>query len=387
MKKYLFLIIPFLVLASCSKPNHFTLKGSIGPSEQKTIYISRVKVDEVVVADSAKIDRRGLFRFRIKAMETDFYQVGTSPDNFITLLAGPGEKIYLRSPDENLAENYTVEGSEGSEQIRLLDIRLLKTKKSLDSITDLYRKAETETDFETKGKSLEDEYVKLLKDQRRFNIEFILRHMRSLSSIKALYQKVDDDTYVLYESRDLQYLKIVADSLQKYYPRSNHTKALVADLSREMNQFYARQLEQLSSSLPETKLDPDLMDLTGKRISLSSLRGKYVLLTFWSVESRECIAENLQFKEFYKTYNRKGFEIYQVNLDQDEDAWRNAVRFDELPWISTREDDPSNPQLARLYNVRSLPANYLYDPEGTIVARDIHGRTLQLKLSQLFNTR
>jgi peroxiredoxin len=387
MKKYLFLIIPFLILASCTKRDHFILKGSIGPSARKTIYISLVKVDETLVADSAKINKRGLFRFRIKAAGTDFYQVGTSPDNFITLLAGPGEKIYLRFPDENLAENYTVEGSEGSEQVRLLDIRLLKTKKSLDSITGLYRKAETEADFETRGKALEDEYVRLLKDQRRFNIEFILKHMKSLSSIKALYQKVDDDTYVLYESRDLQYLKIVADSLQKYYPRSNHTKALVADLSREMNQFYARQLEQLSSSLPETKLDPDLTDLTGKRIRLSSLRGKYVLLTFWSVESRECIAENLQLKEFYKTYNRKGFEIYQVNLDQDEEAWRNAVRFDELPWISTREDDPSNPQIARLYNVRSLPANYLYDPEGAIVARDIHGRTLQLKLSQLFNTR
>ena len=387
MKKYIFLIIPFLVLASCSKRNHFTLKGTVGSSARKTIYLSRVKVNEVIAVDSAKINSRGLFRFRVKTGETDFYQLGTSPDNFVTLLAAPGEKIYLRSPDENLAENYTVEGSEGSGQVRLLDIRLLKTKKSLDSIADLYRKAETEADFETRGKALEDEYVQLLKDQRRFNIEFILGNMRSLSSIKALYQRVDDDTYVLYDSRDLQYLKIVADSLQKYYPRSNHTKALAADLSREMDQFYGRQLEQISASLPETKLDPELTDITGKRIRLSSLKGKYVLLTFWSVESRECIAENLQLKEFYKTYNRKGFEIYQVNLDQDEEAWRNAVRFDELPWISAREDDPSNPHIARLYNVRSLPANYLYDPDGTIVVKDIHGRTLQLKLSQEFNTR
>lgn len=387
MKKYFFLIIPLLVLASCTRQNHFTVKGSFRALTRKTIYMSRVKVNETIPVDSAKTDARGLFRFRVKAGETDFYQLGTSPDNFITLLAGPGEKIFLSSDEENFAENYTVEGSEGSEEVRLLDIRLLKTKKGLDSISGLYRKAETEADFETRGKALEEEYVKLLKDQRRFNIEFILGNMRSLSAIKALYQKVDDDTYVLYESRDLQYMKIVSDSLQKYYPRSNHTRALVADLSREMNQFYARQLEQISSSLPETRLDPDLKDLTGKRIRLSSLKGKYVLLTFWSVESRDCIAENLQLKEFYKTYHRKGFEIYQVNLDRDEEAWRNAVRFDELPWISTREDDPSNPQIARLYNVRSLPANYLYDPEGTIVARDIHGRTLQLKLSQVFNTR
>ena len=209
--------------------------------------------------------------------------------------------------------------------------------------------------------------------------------MKSLSAIKAVYQKIDDDTYVLYESRDLQYLKILSDSLGKYYPKSNHTKALLNNFSKEMNQFYARQLEQLSSSLPEIKLDPDLKDINGKRIKLSSIKGKYVLLTFWSVESRECIAENLQLKEFYRTFNKKGFEIYQINLDKNEDAWKNAVRFDELPWINTREDDPSNPVNARLYNVQSLPANYLYDPQGTIVARNIHGRTLQLKLNQLFN--
>ncbi len=385
MKKYLLFFIPLMAIAGCTNHNSFTVKGSMEPSGKKIIYLSRVNVAETVPVDSAKINSKGQFRFRVKAEETDFYQIGFSSENFITLLAKPGEKILLSLPSENLLENYTVEGSEGSEQVRILDIKLLKTKHSLDSITTLYTRAEKEAGFETLRKPLEDEYLKLLKDQRRFNIEFILRNMKSLSAIKAVYQKIDDNTYVLYESRDLQYLKIVSDSLGKYYPKSNHTKALLSNFSKEMNQFYARQLEQLSSSLPEIKLDPDLKDINGKRIKLSSIKGKYVLLTFWSVESRDCITDNLQLKEFYKTYNKKGFEIYQINLDENEEAWRNAVRFDELPWISTREDDPSDPVNARLYNVQSLPANYLYDPQGTIVARNIHGRTLQLKLNQLFN--
>jgi hypothetical protein len=152
-----------------------------------------------------------------------------------------------------------------------------------------------------------------------------------------------------------------------------------------MNQFYTRQLEKMSESLPETRLDPDLQDINGKRIKLSSLRGKYVLLTFWSANSRECIAENLQLKEFHRIYNRRGFEIYQINLDEDESVWRAAVKFDELPWISTREDDPSNPRNAILYNVKSLPTNYLYDPNGNIIASNLHGRSLQIKLNQLFN--
>ncbi|HBE43453.1 MAG TPA: hypothetical protein DDW27_20095 [Bacteroidales bacterium] len=385
MKKCLVLIIPFLIISGCTNKNSFTVKGYLKPSDKQMIYISRVNVNELVPVDSARINRKGIFRFRIKADETDFYQVGYTSENFITILGSPGEKIFLGFPENNLHENYTVKGSDGSEQVRLLDSMLLATKIKLDSISNLYRIAEKEADFESKRKSMEDEYLRLLKGQRNFNIEFILNNMNSLSAIKALYQQINDQTYVLYETRDLQYMKIVSDSLKKYYPRSKHTKALVSNFSQEMNQFYTRQLEQLSSSLPEIKLDPDLKDINGKRIKLSSLRGKYVLLTFWSSASRECVSENLQLKEFYRNYNRKGFEIYQINLDENEEAWKNAVRFDELPWINTREDDPSDPVNARLYNVRSLPANYLYDPEGTIIATNIHGRTLQLKLNQLFN--
>jgi thiol-disulfide isomerase/thioredoxin len=125
--------------------------------------------------------------------------------------------------------------------------------------------------------------------------------------------------------------------------------------------------------------------VNGKKVALSSLRGKYVLLTFWSIRSKECVAENIQLKEYYKLYNKKGFEIYQINLDGDEESWKAAVKFDELPWISTREDDPLNPKNARLFNVRNVPTNYLFDKQGEIIGSDLHGKPLKLKLEQLFN--
>jgi len=179
-------------------------------------------------------------------------------------------------------------------------------------------------------------------------------------------------------------MKILSDSLRKYYPESRHTKALVADFANEMGSYYTQQIQEMSGKIKETVLDPDLKDINGKRIKLSSLRGKYVLLTFWSVNSRTSISENLQLKEFYKLYNKKGFEIYQINVDEDEALWKTAVKFDELPWISTREDDPANPVNAKLYNVQALPTNYLYDPKGNVIGNNLHGKALQLKLNQLF---
>ncbi len=384
MKKYLIILIPFLVLFGC-KRNLFIIEGSVKNKSQDYLYISKVDINIPVLIDSSKIDSKGSFRFKIKASEPDFYQIGYSGVNFANLLAEPGENIIIDFNSNNLFENYTVTGSKGSEQMQMLDSKLLETKKKLDSLSILYERASTEPEFETKGLLLEQAYLELIKQQRKFNIDFIISNLSSLASIKALYQQIDDETYVLYNTRDLQYLKIVSDSLKHHFPESKHTKALISNFEKEMNLFTSRKLQMTANSLPETILDPELLDIYGRKITLSSLRGKYVLLAFWSAESRECVADNLQLKEFYKRYNRMGFEIYQINLDEDESAWKNAVRFDELPWISTREDDPSNPRNARLYNVKNLPANYLYDPEGNIIASNLHGRNLQIKLNQIFS--
>jgi hypothetical protein len=89
-------------------------------------------------------------------------------------------------------------------------------------------------------------------------------------------------------------------------------------------------------------------------------------------------------KTLYSQYRRKGFEIYQINVDPEEQKWRDAVKFDELPWISVREDNPLNPRFATLYNVQSLPTNYLYSPEGEIIASNLQGRALAIKLEQIF---
>jgi len=385
MKRYLIFLLPLLVAGGCQSKNTFTINGVISKTENKTVYLNRVNVNTLVLIDSSKIRYNGRFSFRVTATEPDFYQLGYSDKDFITILAEPGEKIELVFTGDNLSRDYAVEGSEGSEMVRMLDTRLARTKSKLDSLSKVYKAASGEPGFDEKGPLIENEYNEVLKEIRKKNIEFIITNIKSMASIKALYQRIDDNAYVLYDPRDLQYMKIVSDSLGHYYPNSKNVKALAEDVKREMNQMYSRQLQNLAINSPEIKLDPDLNDINGNRIALSSLRGKVVLLTFWSVESKECIGENLQLKDIYKAYKSKGFEIYQISIDEDEEKWKAEVRFDELPWINTREDDPSNPRNAMLYNVKAVPANYLYDRDGTIVGSNLHGRSLQIKLNQLFN--
>jgi thiol-disulfide isomerase/thioredoxin len=374
-----------IIFSGCSEKAKFNITGVIKNPGEKYIYLSLLEIDTPILIDSAKINGKGSFRFKVKTTESEFYQLGVSPTNFITLLAEPGEKINLEFSSNNLFKDYKISGSPGSEKLQFLDSALADTKSKMDSLSAVYTKASAEPGFDIKRPVLEAEFNNLIKAQRRTNIEFIINNVSSLASIKALYQRIDPETYVLYDQRDLQYLKIVTDSLTRHYPHSKQVKALAIDFDKELKQMNISKIEEMAQSMPQTKLDPDLKTIDGKRIALSSLKGKYVLLTFWSVKSRDCVQENLQFKELYKLYNKKGFEIYQINIDINEEEWKAAVRFDELPWICTREDDPADPKNAILYNVKSVPTNYLYDKDSKIIASNIHGRALQLKLDQIFN--
>jgi len=385
MRRVLFLLTLAITFTACNNNNKFSVGGVIKGETKKYIYLNRLDVDTPVFIDSAKINGKGAFRFKVKSTETDFYQLGFSNTDFITILATPGDKIELQFEGKTLYDNYRVTGSPESEKLMILDRNLAVTKKQLDSLTILYADASKQPGFDVTGPVLEEQYNALLKKQRVKNIEFIISNTSSLSSIKALYQRINADTYVLYDPKDLQFMKILNDSLTVHYPNSKHVQALARDFKKEMNKLYFNQLQSITNNLPETKLDPDLKTTSGKRIALSSLKGKYVLLTFWSVQSNECIAENIELKKLYKLYSKKGFEIYQINLDTNEEAWKRSVQFDELPWISTREDDPENPANARLFNVKTLPTNYLFDKEGTIIGKNLYGKALQIKLDQLFN--
>jgi len=384
MKKILLLLLPLIIICGCKSRTWFKISGHVEERTKDYIYLNRVNVNTLAFIDSAKIRKNGKFVFNAKTNDPDFFQVGYSDADFITILASPKENIKIDFHGKNLYQDYDISGSEGSEQVKILDSQLAEARIKLDSLKAQYNSASKEPGFDEKALLIETRFNDELKNIRKKNIEFIITHTRSMASLKALYQKIDDNTYVLYDPKDLQYLKIVSDSLGKYYPNSRHVQALSEDLKKELSQLYSQRIENMTDTLPEIKLDPVLQDINGKRIALSSLHGKVVLLTFWSVQSKECIAENLQLKEVYRTYNKKGFEIYQINLDTDEELWKREVSFDELPWINTREDDPSNPVNAKLFNIRTLPANYLFGRDGSIIGKDLHGRALQIKLNQLF---
>jgi len=383
MKKYFSAVVIAALITGCSSNDKVIIRGTFSEGKEGTVYLEQSEIDSKTLVDSATV-KRGRFTFKREISGPEFFQVGVSSTDFVSLLAMPGDKISLSLGKSPLVLNYTVEGSPESEKLKMLDATLFGTLRSLDSLRKIYSSLGAE-EMSIRGADLENQYIETVNGQRKKNIEFILGNVSSLASVKALYQRIDENTYVLYQPRDLQFLKIVSDTLSVKYPASRHVLALTENVNSELNQMYINRLASIASATPSVSMDPDLTDTEGRRVKLSSLLGKYVLLTFWSSTSQACMEELPALKTLYRQYNAKGLEIYQISLDPDESRWRNVVRFEELPWICVREDDPANPYFTKALNITQVPSNLLYDREGNIINSNLFGRNLQIKMDQLFN--
>ncbi len=138
--------------------------------------------------------------------------------------------------------------------------------------------------------------------------------------------------------------------------------------------------------LDNGKVAPDftLNDTKGNPVSLSSLRGKIVLLDFWASWCGPCRRENPNVKKLYNKYKNKGFEVMSVSLDRKRAPWLAAIQKDDLPWIHVSDVKGWKCAPAQLYKVRSIPATFLLDKEGRIIAKGLRGPMLEQKLKEVF---
>ena len=128
-------------------------------------------------------------------------------------------------------------------------------------------------------------------------------------------------------------------------------------------------------------------DTLGKPVSLSSFKGKYVLLDFWASWCGPCRAENPNVVKAFNQYKDKNFTILSVSLDQPgkQQAWLDAIHKDSLTWTHVSDLKFWDNAVAKQYGIQAIPQNLLLDPTGKIIAKNITGEELNKKLSELFN--
>ena len=125
-------------------------------------------------------------------------------------------------------------------------------------------------------------------------------------------------------------------------------------------------------------------DTLGKSVSLSSFKGKYLLVDFWASWCMPCRAENPRLVKAFNTYKDKGFTILGVSLDKSRESWLKAIRVDKLHWTHVSDLKYWDNEVAKKFNIRFVPQNILLDPSGKIIARNVHGDELDKALAEIF---
>ncbi|MCK5169886.1 MAG: AhpC/TSA family protein [Bacteroidales bacterium] len=386
MKRILWFLILALFVISCeSETEFFTISGEVTNANGEKLYLVELQTNAVVFLDSIILNNEGIFSFKGQTNIPKFYALRTIPNNYLTLIINPFEQIVIKTDGENLANNPIIEGSPESHKIMVLRSKLDESVKKLDSLGMYYRSLIGTKEINKVRDSLNLLSREIISEHTEFTKNFVKNNSNSLASLMALYQQIAPRLYVLNPKDDLEYFTLVDSSLMLRCPESEAVKALHTQMEEIKRQMKAENELNNIVGIGITAPDIILRDPKGDTIALSSLRGKYVLLDFWASWCRPCRIENSNLVHNYKKYNEKGFEIFQVSLDKEQESWTNAIKSDRLTWIHVSDLQYWNSAAAKLYQVQAIPANFLLDKNGKIIAKNLRGDALEAKLSEIFD--
>ncbi|MGO1596727.1 MAG: TlpA family protein disulfide reductase [Sphingobacterium sp.] len=150
--------------------------------------------------------------------------------------------------------------------------------------------------------------------------------------------------------------------------------------------LFKRYLDALKNTLPG-KTAPSItqFDQHGEPFALSDLKGQYVLIDFWASWCPPCREENPKLVKTYAEFKDKNFEILGVSFDREFDSWIKAIQDDQLTWKHVSDLMGWNSSAGLAYGIKAIPQNILVDPEGKVIARNLHGEELKNKLREILH--
>ncbi|HVU83242.1 MAG TPA: TlpA disulfide reductase family protein, partial [Puia sp.] len=171
----------------------------------------------------------------------------------------------------------------------------------------------------------------------------------------------------------------ILDNLVKKFPVSPIIQGIKQDYDKQLAQLEKQNSTWVGRQAPELTLP----DVNGRDVSLSSFRGKYLLVDFWASWCGPCRAENPNVVAAYKEFKDKNFAILGVSLDKEKGAWQQAIKEDHLTWTHVSDLKYWQSQAVETFHFEGIPFNLLIDPQGKVIGQGLRGDDLENKLKEV----
>jgi len=376
------ILIAFLSLGwlSCNSGNTpldkdvFRIHGKVKVPNQGMVVLQKMENSGIKGIDSVKLGKDNTFEFKGKITEQGFYRLNLFNKQQLMLVLDKGEQVEITADGNEAKGAFTVKGSPGT-----------------DYLTRINRLKE---DFEAKATQMNQEFTVAnqkqdVAAQQKIQEQFTALQKANVTAVKKLIDEMGTSLVSLYatnflnveEEADFAYLSRLAGKFEKEAPHTSYAKDFIKQV---------KDLEKKRASMPTIgKQAPEitLHNPDGKPISLSSLRGKYVLIDFWASWCGPCRQENPNVVRMYEKYKGKNFEIFGVSLDQDRAKWLAAIEKDKLTWTHVSDLKGWQSAGGKAYEVNSIPVTFLIDKTGKIIAKNLRGQALEQKLEEVLNAK
>lgn len=368
MMKHIAILVLLLILFGCDQTTQEGVKLS-GTLEQFSdggfAYVEKVTENGVVPIDTLQIASDGSYSTYVEIPEPAFYRMNFNGRQIITLVLTGEETDVVVNANGNDPRGFSeISGSYDTEYKNQIDIMMQSYREQIMEMQQLQQQYAVTNDREAAQK-LRFQMIDLARGTEAELKSLIREASPSLAAFYGL-QMID-------ANQNIYFIDSIATELQAEMPENFHVEALISQVSSKKSLAIGKEAPEIALQNPE-----------GEVIKLSSLRGNYVLIDFWAAWCRPCRAENPNVVRLYNEYADHNFEILGVSLDRTREKWLQAIEQDGLPWLHVSDLKYWRSQAAQDYQVGAIPATFLIDPDGIIIAKNLRGASLAAKLKEIF---
>lgn len=372
MKNILSIIALAITMVSCNQSdnNQYEIKGTAeGVENGKKVFIQIMDEKNTPTEIDTAVVTNGKFEFKGELKETELAYLKFDLDGSMPFFLENGKIDIVFDKDSTFKS--TAKGTYNNDILAEFNTKSVAIGKKLANFQKRnlakIRLAQQNNDTVTVNQIMK-EHKSFQKEMDSYSEEFITKNTNAILSALLIENFINQKELEL--TKIQSYFNALTDNVKKSKSGQKVQKLLDAITSVEVG----KKAPDFSAPSPD-----------GKTISLKESLGKVTIIDFWASWCGPCRMENPNVVAMYNELHEKGLNIIGVSLDKDEAKWKEAIEKDGLTWNHVSNLKFWQDPIAEMYNVKAIPATFILDANGVIVAKDLRGAELKAKVEELLN--